>query len=167
MHGRMSGQGAAACVFAFSPQSRTAAAEPERTMARTLQDDVHFRVLRALEQRPEISQRELAEELGIALGKVNFVLNAFAEKGLVKVRNFRTAQNKIRYAYVLTPAGIATKAELTAGFLRRKIREYEALRAEIVSLQSEMEGGVGQDSHAKKTGPSPAEQKHAHNRQST
>lgn len=102
-------------------------------------EDVHFRVLRILEQRPEISQRELAEELGIALGKTNFVLNALAAKGLLKIRNFRTAQNRVRYAYALTPAGLSARGELAAGFLRRKIREYEALKAEIDSLRREME----------------------------
>jgi EPS-associated MarR family transcriptional regulator len=108
-------------------------------MTRALQEDVHFRVLRLLEQRPEISQRELAEEVGIALGKANFVLAALADKGLVKIRNFRNSDNKLRYAYILTPAGLRTKAELTAGFLRRKMAEYEGLKAEIEALQYEMQ----------------------------
>lgn len=111
-------------------------------MRGSLQEDVHFRVLRVLEQRPEISQRELAEDVGIALGKVNYVLNALAEKGLVKMRNFRNSDNKLRYVYILTPAGLRTKADLTSGFLRRKLTEYEALRAEIESVQSEMELGA-------------------------
>ena len=106
-------------------------------VSRSLQDDMHFRVLRVLEQRPEISQRELAEDVGIALGKTNYVLNALAAKGLLKVNNFRGAQNKLRYAYVLTPAGLAAKAELMSGFLRRKIAEYELLSAEIENLQRE------------------------------
>ena len=106
-------------------------------MSRSMQDDMHFRVLRVLERRPEISQRELAEELGIALGKANYVLNALTEKGLLKVNNFRGAQNKLRYAYMLTPAGLAAKAELTSGFLRRKMAEYELLKAEIESLHRE------------------------------
>ncbi|WP_245941523.1 MarR family EPS-associated transcriptional regulator [Cereibacter changlensis] len=98
---------------------------------------MHFRLLRLLEQRPEISQRELAEEVGVALGKVNYVLNALTKKGLVKIRNFRNSEKKLRYAYILTPAGLSAKADLTAGFLNRKIAEYEALRAEIESLQGE------------------------------
>ena len=106
-------------------------------MTRALQDDVHFRVLRLLERRPEISQRELAEEVGIALGKANFVLAALTDKGLVKIRNFRNSDNKLRYAYILTPAGLSVKAELTAGFLRRKMAEYEGLKAEIEALQRE------------------------------
>ncbi|MGC9418239.1 MAG: MarR family EPS-associated transcriptional regulator [Rhodovulum sp.] len=108
-------------------------------MTKDLQDDIHFRVLRILEQRPDISQRELAREVGVALGKVNFLLNALAEKGLIKVRNFRAASNKRKYAYILTPAGLSTKAELATGFLRRKMVEYDALRAEIESLQDELE----------------------------
>lgn len=106
-------------------------------MSRDIKEDVHFRVLRILQQRPEISQRELAEEVGIALGKVNYVLSALAEKGFVKIQNFRNAESKLRYAYILTPAGVAAKAELTAGFLKRKIAEYEALKAEIESLEEE------------------------------
>ena len=110
-------------------------------MARELQEDVQFRVLRLLQAHPEISQRELAAELGVALGKVNYVLGALTEKGLVKMRNFRSAENKIRYAYMLTPEGLSAKARLTAGFLRRKMAEYEALCAEIEALQAE--GGQG------------------------
>lgn len=106
-------------------------------MSRDIKEDVHFRVLRILQQRPEISQRELAEEVGIALGKMNYVLSALAEKGFVKIQNFRNAESKLRYAYILTPAGVAAKAELTAGFLRRKIAEYEVLKAEIESLEEE------------------------------
>lgn len=106
-------------------------------MSRDIKEDVHFRVLRILQQRPEISQRELAEEVGIALGKMNYVLGALAEKGFVKIQNFRNAESKLRYAYILTPAGVAAKAELTAGFLKRKIAEYEALKAEIESLEKE------------------------------
>jgi EPS-associated MarR family transcriptional regulator len=111
-------------------------------MRGSLQEDVHFRVLRVLEQRPEISQRELAEDVGIALGKVNYVLNALTDKGLVKMRNFRNSNNKLRYAYILTPAGLRAKADLTAGFLRRKLAEYEALKVEIESVQGEMELGM-------------------------
>lgn len=111
-------------------------------MKSSLQEDAHYRVLRVLEQRPEISQREMAEDVGIALGKVNYILNALTEKGLVKMRNFRNSENKLRYAYVLTPAGLRAKADLTAGFLRRKLAEYEALKVEIESVQGEMELGA-------------------------
>jgi EPS-associated MarR family transcriptional regulator len=112
-------------------------------MTKAVEDDVHFRILRILEQHPEISQRELAGEVGIALGKVNYVLGALTDKGLVKVRNFRNSDNKLRYAYVLTPAGLSKKAELMAGFLRRKMAEYDALRAEIEDLRRETKGDQG------------------------
>lgn len=107
-------------------------------MSRDPRNDAHFRVLRILQLRPEITQRELAEEVGIALGKVNYILTALTDKGLVKIRNFRNAENKLRYAYILTPAGLAAKAELTSGFLRRKMAEYEALKTEIEGLQDEI-----------------------------
>jgi len=103
-------------------------------MTKTIQDDGHFPVLRTLEQLPQISQRELAEEVGIALGKINYVLNGLTEKGLVKIRNFRNSKNKLRYAYILTPTGLSPKADLTVGFLRRKTAEYEAPRAELDAL---------------------------------
>ncbi|MFD1195248.1 MarR family EPS-associated transcriptional regulator [Seohaeicola saemankumensis] len=106
-------------------------------MTKVVEDDIHFRILRILEQHPEISQRELAGEVGIALGKVNYVLNALTDKGLVKIRNFRNSQNKLRYAYVLTPAGLSKRAELTSVFLRRKMAEYDALKAEIEDLKRE------------------------------
>ena len=106
-------------------------------MRKALEDDIQFRILRILEQRPEISQRELAAEVGIALGKVNFLLNALMAKGLVKFRNFHNAQNKLAYAYVLTPVGLRAKADLTAGFLSRKMVEYEMLKAEIEDLKKE------------------------------
>jgi len=114
-------------------------------MGRELHQDVHFRVLRILQERPEISQRELAEEVGVALGKVNYVLGALTDKGLVKIRNFRNAENKIRYAYILTPEGLSAKAQLTVGFLRQKLAEYEALCAEIDSLKAELEDGLPED----------------------
>ena len=103
-------------------------------MSKALDDDTRFRLLRLLEDEPELSQREISERLGVSLGGVNYVLRALVEKGLLKVRNFRASDNKLRYAYVLTPRGIDAKARLTAGFLRRKMAEYEALRAEIEAL---------------------------------
>ncbi|EEB82353.1 transcriptional regulator [Roseobacter sp. GAI101] len=90
-----------------------------------------------LEQNPELSQRQLADALGISLGAVNYCLRALVEKGEVKIRNFRAADNKLRYAYILTPKGIRRKSLLTAGFLQRKLREYNALKDEIAALKSE------------------------------
>jgi EPS-associated MarR family transcriptional regulator len=107
-------------------------------MKKSIDDDVRFRLLRLLEDHPDRSQREISEELGVSLGAINYVLKALAEKGEVKIRNFRASNNKLRYAYILTPSGIDAKARLTAGFLRRKLAEYEALKAELDSLRSEM-----------------------------
>ena len=103
-------------------------------MVKSVPDDVRFRVLRVLQDEPDLSQREIAVRLGVSLGAVNFCLRALTEKGQVKVRNFRSSDNKLRYAYILTPGGIAEKTRLTGAFLARKVAEYEALRAEIEAL---------------------------------
>lgn len=107
-------------------------------MRQTIDDDVRFRLLRLLEAHPEKSQRDISDELGVSLGAINYVLKALVEKGEVKISNFRASNNKMRYAYILTPRGIEAKARLTAGFLRRKLAEYEALKREIESLKGEM-----------------------------
>ena len=101
-------------------------------------EDTHLRLLRLLEARPDLSQRDLARELGTSLGKVNYCLNALIDKGLVKVRNFRNSNNKLAYAYLLTPRGIESKATITVHFLKRKMAEYETLKAEIEQLQHEV-----------------------------
>ena len=101
-------------------------------------EDTHFRLLRLLEEKPELSQRDLARELGTSLGKTNYCLNALIEKGWVKVRNFRNSKNKLGYAYLLTPRGIESKAAITLDFLRRKMDEYEVLKREIELLQHEI-----------------------------
>ncbi len=91
-----------------------------------------------LQNNPVVSQREIARELGVSLGAINYCLKALAEKGLVKIRNFRQSDNKTRYAYVLTPSGVAAKSRLARRFLERKLSEYEALRLEIREIQQEM-----------------------------
>jgi len=101
-------------------------------------EDTHLRLLRLIEARPELSQRDLARELGTSLGKVNYCINALIDKGLVKVRNFRNSSNKLAYAYLLTPRGIESKATITVKFLKRKMAEYESLKAEIAQLQREV-----------------------------
>ena len=101
-------------------------------------EDTHLRLLRLLEAKPELSQRDLARELGTSLGKTNYCLNALIEKGWVKARNFRNNQNKLGYAYLLTPRGIESKAAITLQFLRRKMDEYEELKREIELLQHEV-----------------------------
>lgn len=110
-----------------------------------LQEDTHFRVLRLLQGNPEMSQRELAEAVGISVGRAHYVLNALVEKGLVKLANFTAAEDKRRYAYILTPKGIADKASITKRFLARKMAEYEALSEEIETLQEELDTGTAPD----------------------
>jgi len=103
----------------------------------SFREDVHFRVLRTLEAHPHYSQREIADALGVSLGGINYCLKALIEKGYLKVDNFRRSDNKLRYAYVLTPSGMAERAKLAGRFLQRKMREYEAIRAEIETLTQE------------------------------
>lgn len=101
--------------------------------------EVHYRLLKLLEAKPHLSQRALARELGISLGKINYCIAAIIEKGWVKAQNFRDSHNKLGYAYLLTPRGIEQKAALTAKFLRRKMAEYDVLKEEIAQLQREMD----------------------------
>lgn len=107
-----------------------------------LQEDTHFRVLRLLQENPEMSQRELAEAVGVSVGGMHYVLNALIEKGLVKLGTFTASEDKRRYAYVLTRKGIAEKAVLTRRFLMRKMEEYDALKAEIDALSTEIDGDL-------------------------
>lgn len=99
------------------------------------QEDTHFWVMKLLEENPDITQRELARVLGISLGGVNYCLQALVEKGWIKIQNFSNNKHKMAYVYLLTSAGIAEKAALTSRFLKRKMREYEALQEEIAMLQ--------------------------------
>lgn len=100
-----------------------------------LTDEIRYKVIRVLEANPEMSQRELARELGISLGKANYCLQALVSKGWIKVANFRNSQNKAGYMYLLTPHALEQKAGLTMRFLQVKMREYETLRAEIKEIR--------------------------------
>ncbi|MBC7154422.1 MAG: MarR family EPS-associated transcriptional regulator [Rhodobacteraceae bacterium] len=102
-------------------------------------ENIRFRVMRLLQDNPKMSQRQLSQELGVSLGAVNYCLRALVDKGEVKIRNFRAAGNKMRYAYILTPRGVAQKAAITRHFLARKIAEYEALKAEIAALEQDIQ----------------------------
>lgn len=104
-------------------------------------EESYLQVLRLLQTNPRVNQRGVADALGISLGKTNYCLKALMSKGLIKVQNFRSSDNKLAYAYLLTPLGIAEKANLTKRFLRRKLAEYESLNHEIELLRRE----VGQD----------------------
>jgi EPS-associated MarR family transcriptional regulator len=104
-----------------------------------LDETTHYGLLKTLEENPGLSQRDLAKKLGVSLGKINFCLNALVEKGNLKINNFRNSDNKLAYAYLLTPSGVEQKARMTVQFLKYKVQEYEKLRAEIAELQREAE----------------------------
>ena len=91
----------------------------------------HFNILREIQKKPKSSQRELAEELGFSLGKLNYCLKALQKKGLIKLRNFTKNPNKLNYFYVLTPKGITEKTNLTVNFMKRKMKEYDELKSEL------------------------------------
>lgn len=101
--------------------------------------------MRLLQDNPDLTQRELADRLGMSVGGLNFCLNALIDKGFVKMANFQKSKNKFKYVYLLTPQGIAEKVALTSRFLKRKMQEYDALKLEIEALKSEVseyqEGG--------------------------
>lgn len=104
-----------------------------------IDDSTHYGLLKILDENPGLSQRDLAKHLGVSLGKVNFCLNALIAKGSIKINNFRNSNNKIAYAYLLTPRGVEQKALMTVEYLQIKIREYERLKAEIEELKREAE----------------------------
>jgi EPS-associated MarR family transcriptional regulator len=93
-------------------------------------------LLRIIKKKPKLSQRELAKNMGFSLGKLNYCLNALKIKGLVKIKNFKNNPNKVNYMYILTPKGISERAKLTINFMKKKIKEYEELKAELDSLKN-------------------------------
>ncbi len=103
-----------------------------------MSDEIQYKILNSIQENPQISQRDLAKELGVSLGKANYCLRALIERGWVKARNFQQSDNKIAYAYLLTPKGIEEKARVTVRFLRYKINEYETLKQEIRLMQQEI-----------------------------
>lgn len=107
-------------------------------MPHSIPDDVRYRLLRYLADHPQASQRDLAQHLGISLGKVNYCLRALVERGWVKMLNFKNSRNKAAYAYYLTPKGIEQKLSITVQFLQRKIAEHNALTREIDDLRAEV-----------------------------
>jgi EPS-associated MarR family transcriptional regulator len=100
-------------------------------------DEIHYKVMRLVEANPHMSQRQLASELGVSVGKANYCLHALVRAGLVKVRNFRNSSNKAAYMYLVTPRGIREKTRLAVRFLGIKVQEYERLRAEIEQIRRE------------------------------
>jgi EPS-associated MarR family transcriptional regulator len=111
-----------------------------------IQEDTYFRVMRILQENPDLTQRELAEKLGVSVGGLNYCLKALMDKGWVKMQNFQNSKNKFKYVYLLTPQGIAERVALTSRFLDRKMQEYEALKAEIESLHQDVQQAGKQDS---------------------
>ena len=109
-----------------------------------LSEERQLEALRLLESNPKMTQRELAEALGVSLGATNYCLKALVGKGWLKLENFQRNPNKLGYLYLLTPTGIAAKTQLTTRFLRRKLVEYEALKAEIEALQADVEESARQ-----------------------
>ena len=110
-----------------------------------LKDAEQYHILKRLHANPEASQRALAEELGVSLGKVNFCLNALIERGFLKVENFRNNKHKRAYVYYLTPKGFEEKARVTLRFLRARVVEYESLQREISDLRDELSGANGKE----------------------
>lgn len=103
-----------------------------------LTDEVRYKLLKLLEANPHLPQREVARELGISVGKVNYCIKSLIEKGWVKATNFRSSRNKAGYAYILTPRGIEEKARVTMSFLQFKMYEYEKLQADIEAIRAEV-----------------------------
>ena len=117
---------------------------PGRNEMSTIYQEIHLKLLRHLAANPQVSQRELAEHMGVSLGKANYCLRALVEKGLVKARNFKNQGNKRGYIYLLTPKGLRVKTQIGVRFLQRKIEESEALHAEIKELRNELrDDGIG------------------------
>lgn len=102
-------------------------------------DEIRYQLIKLIEENPNISQRELANKLGVSLGKVNYCLKALINIGWIKAGNFVRSNNKMKYAYVLTPAGLHEKTKIAARFLQKKQAEYESLKVEIAKLKSELE----------------------------
>ncbi len=104
-------------------------------------------LMRLLDEQPAASQREISSRLGLSLGKANYLVRALLDKGLVKMQNFRRSDNKMAYAYQLTPRGVAERVRLTRAFLARKELEFELLRTEIESLQIQVEADIKSSAH--------------------
>ena len=102
-----------------------------------MDDAIRYRLLKILGEQPHLTQRELAETMGVSLGKANYCLRALIEVGMVKAGNFKKSANKAAYLYTLTPRGIEEKTKVTHRFLKRKVEEYEAIRCEIEELQED------------------------------
>lgn len=115
-----------------------------------MEDEIHYKLLKVLEETPDVTQRELAARLGISLGKANYCLRALMGRGWVKMDNFRRNPNKMGYVYLLTPKGIEEKARFAVHFLRHKLHEFDSLKAEIELLQLEVKNSAASKYIAKR-----------------
>jgi EPS-associated MarR family transcriptional regulator len=106
-----------------------------------MNEEIAYKLFKLIEEDPDISQRELAKEMGISLGKTNYCIKGLMDKGWLKARNFKNSNNKIAYAYLLTPRGLREKTKMTTQFLKRKLHEYERLKNEIEQLQQDVSKG--------------------------
>ncbi len=118
---------------------RTTSYNPQSLKHPPLTEETSYRLIKILEANPEISQRQLAQEMGISLGKVNYCLKGLIEKGIIKAQNFKNSKNKLAYAYLLTPDGLEEKARITARYLKCRLTEYQVLQREIEMLQKEVQ----------------------------
>ena len=107
-----------------------------------MNDEITHKLITLIEHHPNLSQRELAKVMGISLGKTNYCLKGLMERGWLKARNFKNSNNKIAYAYILTPTGLSEKAKITARYLKHKIQEFETLKSEIEKLRQEVSGST-------------------------
>ena len=100
-------------------------------------DQDHLKILIEIDKKSDVTQREMAKFLGISLGKLNFCILELKKKGLIKIKNFKKSENKLKYAYILTPAGFSAKVKLTLSFMKRKMKEYDYLKAQLKKSQKE------------------------------
>ena len=107
-----------------------------------MKNEIHYHVLKLIESKPEITQRELAKELGVSVGKANYFLKALIDKGWLKAKNFKNSNKKLAYFYILTPSGLEEKTKITVNFLKRKMNDYEALKKEIAILKDEVNNTI-------------------------
>lgn len=113
--------------------------QSKSAQSNAFQEELKLRVMRVIEENPSATQREIARELNVSLGGVNYCLKALVDRGLVKLNNFAKSEHKLGYAYILTPEGVSEKAKITMSFLKRKMAEYELLHHEIEQLKSEVD----------------------------
>ena len=109
------------------------------------EQEIRYKLLKILSSEPNLSQREMARRMGISLGKTNYVLCELAEKGIIKIKRFKSAPQKIPYTYMLTPRGLEQKAKITTRFLKRKLSEYEAIKSQLKEIATDLQADQNSD----------------------